>query len=217
MKFPLHAKTSELLAGLKGIEIGAAAHNPFGVDALNLAPKSTFEFYAAEQRRLGNEPTPIDIDAYADKTGLADNSQDFVLSSHVIEHLPDLVEALKEWERIIRPGGYIVIIAPLPSALPSDAGRPLSTFDDISKGVVGEIGTDSDTHHWVFTLESFKAIMDKLCSGRGKLHLELVAEEAVDKKVGNGWFVAYKVTDKPVMKKRTRKSNVKEDTADSDS
>ena len=41
-----------------------------------------------------------------------DNTLDYVLTSHVIEHFFDPVKALRQWHRVIKPGGYIFIIAP---------------------------------------------------------------------------------------------------------
>lgn len=42
----------------------------------------------------------------------ADESYDFVHSSHCLEHVHDPFEALKNWLRIIKPGGYIIATIP---------------------------------------------------------------------------------------------------------
>ena len=44
--------------------------------------------------------------------GVADESYDFVYSSHTIEHLPDPSEAVKNWFRVLKPGGYLIIYLP---------------------------------------------------------------------------------------------------------
>lgn len=44
--------------------------------------------------------------------GIADHSYDFVLSSHNLEHISNPVKALKEWIRVARPGGAIIVILP---------------------------------------------------------------------------------------------------------
>lgn len=43
---------------------------------------------------------------------VADNSLDFVNSSHCLEHLRDPAEGLRNWLRILKPGGYIVALVP---------------------------------------------------------------------------------------------------------
>jgi ubiquinone/menaquinone biosynthesis C-methylase UbiE len=43
---------------------------------------------------------------------VADNSIDLVICQHVIEHLPDTVKTLEEFNRIVRPGGKVFIETP---------------------------------------------------------------------------------------------------------
>jgi SAM-dependent methyltransferase len=49
------------------------------------------------------------------RLGLADESFDAVICSHVLEHVPSDRRALRELRRILRPGGWILIQVPLPS------------------------------------------------------------------------------------------------------
>lgn len=42
----------------------------------------------------------------------ADESFDFVFSSHCLEHLRDPIEGLRNWFRILRPGGHLVVTVP---------------------------------------------------------------------------------------------------------
>jgi SAM-dependent methyltransferase len=41
-----------------------------------------------------------------------DRSQDAVFSSHCLEHIADPVEAIAEWFRVLKPGGYLVVAVP---------------------------------------------------------------------------------------------------------
>lgn len=41
-----------------------------------------------------------------------DNVLDFVYSSHLIEDFPTWAPALKEWSRVLKPGGKLVILTP---------------------------------------------------------------------------------------------------------
>src|SRR5262249_55299557 len=124
--FPEHWLAHELLDGLIGLEIGAASHNPFGLSTRNVASSEGSDFYAEEQRARGVGPAPVDIWALGDRIPVPDRSEDFILSSHVLEHLPNVIGAFLEWDRIVREGGYVFLIVPLHGALPQDLGRELT-------------------------------------------------------------------------------------------
>jgi SAM-dependent methyltransferase len=44
--------------------------------------------------------------------GIADQTIDFVYSSHILEHVNDACEALRNWYRVVRPGGYLILFVP---------------------------------------------------------------------------------------------------------
>ena len=44
--------------------------------------------------------------------GVKDASYDVVFASHVLEHVVDPLSALKEWDRVLKPGGAFVLILP---------------------------------------------------------------------------------------------------------
>ena len=44
--------------------------------------------------------------------GVEDNSQDFLHSSHCLEHLEDPEEGLLNWFRVVKPGGHLIITVP---------------------------------------------------------------------------------------------------------
>jgi SAM-dependent methyltransferase len=48
----------------------------------------------------------------SDLSVLPDGSYDFILSSHNLEHFANPVKALKEWRRVTRPGGGMVLVLP---------------------------------------------------------------------------------------------------------
>jgi SAM-dependent methyltransferase len=68
--------------------------------------------------------------------GVADDSFDFVHSSHCLEHLQDPYVALENWIRICKPGGHLVIMVP--------------DEDLYEQGVFPS--TFNDDHKWTFTV-----------------------------------------------------------------
>jgi SAM-dependent methyltransferase len=44
--------------------------------------------------------------------GVADESFDFVFSSHCLEHLNDPLEGLRNWLRVTKPDGYVIFVIP---------------------------------------------------------------------------------------------------------
>jgi SAM-dependent methyltransferase len=54
----------------------------------------------------------IDIISDATSIPVSDSSFDYVFSSHCLEHVPDTIGTLKEWLRILRPGGRLVLVLP---------------------------------------------------------------------------------------------------------
>jgi SAM-dependent methyltransferase len=101
------------LDGLEGLEIGGSAHNPFGLRTKNMdCDGSSDTVFKQEEIKLCGEALPVDIVASGDDLPITDASYDFVVSSHVLEHFPDPIRALREWYRVIRKGGYIFMIIP---------------------------------------------------------------------------------------------------------
>lgn len=45
-------------------------------------------------------------------SGVADETYDWVYSSHCLEHMKDIKSALSHWWRILKPMGYLIVIVP---------------------------------------------------------------------------------------------------------
>jgi SAM-dependent methyltransferase len=62
-------------------------------------------------------PNSIGVDLnYTGYDGLtlpfADNSQDYIYSSHCLEHISDYKTVIQDWYRVVKTGGYIVTVVP---------------------------------------------------------------------------------------------------------
>src|SRR5579863_7989152 len=183
MKFQESALAHRLLDGLEGIEIGGSAHNPFGLKTRNVDYTGEMTTcYKEEEVRMCGEALPVDIVAPGDQLPLEDSSVDFVVSSHVIEHFPDPIKALKEWYRVVKPGGYLYIIAPHKERT-FDKERNRSTLAElIERHETGKVPETLNDHCSVWITEDFVELIHWL--GWNILHVQ-----DTDDKVGNGFTV----------------------------
>jgi len=100
----------------RGLDLGCGGHKAFphfrGVDNLHHA-------YAYGQRFRPD----IEVETCEKLTDFASDSQDFVFSSHLLEHIEDWRAALEEWWRVIRVGGHLVLYLPHKELYPN-IGEP---------------------------------------------------------------------------------------------
>lgn len=176
----------------KGLEIGASASNPFpGVDAWNLDYPAGEVFQLAQQARAG-AIAPIHVFGLADRLPFADASLGFVLTSHVLEHMPDTLRALREWSRVIVDGGVVFAIVPHRQRT-FDAGRPRTELEhhlaDYATGMSIEASPMAPTSHYhVWETEDVVALIEA-ANTWGLLDWEVEVVEDTDSKVGNGFTI----------------------------
>jgi glycosyltransferase involved in cell wall biosynthesis len=193
----VHGMAWRYLLGYRGIEIGASCHNSFQI------PETTFVDYCDEaednewhavDEGLAGERHRVDVVAEADDLPFADSSQDFVLTSHVIEHLPNAVKAVGEWARVVRPGGILFIVIPHIegwASHPSDKGKaptPLEHFqEDFDNNCTVEThpteeGVEKRGHLHRWEYDGFKKFIKHFFSGV----LEHIDGEEIDQKCNAG-------------------------------
>ncbi len=114
---PLRWVENKLLAqhlSGRGIEIGALWRKfpvprravVFYVD--RTSPADLERHYAHIESSL----VPLDVVADAMQLPFCCGSLDFVIASHVLEHLPFPLAALRRWYEVIRPGGVLLLKIP---------------------------------------------------------------------------------------------------------
>lgn len=88
-----------------GIDIG------YGGDPV-LASSITMDQPPPYTPHLGNHPQNLSGDG-ADLYWFRDGVLDYVYSSHLIEDFEETGPVLKEWIRVLKPGGHLVLVAPV--------------------------------------------------------------------------------------------------------
>ena len=156
-----HALERHAFAGKTGIEFGGpssifGARGIFpvyplaaGIDNCNfdyqtlwegqIKPQGGFQF---DRRR---EPGRQFVAEATDLHFLADGGYDFVLSSHMLEHSANPLKALREWLRLIKPGGTLLLVLPHRDGT-FDHRRPVTQLVHLVEDFERRMGEDDLTH-----------------------------------------------------------------------
>lgn len=118
-----------------GVEIGA-----FKWPVPGIKP-----FYVDCFTRFGAEEVKADYYGHACLLPFHDNSLDYVVSSHVLEHVANPVAALAEWYRVLRPGGTIYMVVP-DRRYTFDRPRPLTPVGHMLEDYAEGTTPCDDTH-----------------------------------------------------------------------
>ena len=154
----------ERLDGLRGVEIGAAAPQSFGLNTINVDREES-EFYRRAQEQVAGWAVPVDVVASGDRLPFEDDSFDFVLASHVVEHMPDPIAALREWVRVA--SRYVFLVVPHRDRT-FDRDRSLTSLDELIVRHREGLTSDEDRHWSVWDCRSFL----ELCAYLGLAVLE---------------------------------------------
>ena len=76
---------------------------------------------------------------------IADNTYEFVLSCHNLEHFANPVKALKEWQRIACPAGALVLVLP-DHSMTFDHRRKLTSVAHMMDDFDRDMQEDDLTH-----------------------------------------------------------------------
>jgi predicted SAM-dependent methyltransferase len=152
--------------GQNGIEIGGPTKffglkggcpiylNANKVDNVNYDSKSFFgDYEAGETFNYHRNKVGHQFIAEATELSSIPNSRyDFVLSSHSLEHTANPLKALKEWNRIIKPGGTLVLLLP-DKRYTMDHKREYTSYSHLLEDFKNNMDEEDTTH--------FEEIMDK--------------------------------------------------------
>jgi len=186
IKFKVSQLANKYLTGLYGIEIGAAAHNPFNLNAINI-DYAHDNGYKQDEIKMCGEYRKVDLISYGDDLPFKDSTLDFVLTSHVFEHFWDPIKTLKEWNRVIKSGGYIFMIVPHLNR--TNDRRSRTTYKELvdrHNGLIPPPLWNSGAHYSFWITED----VIELCT---KLGYNVIDSQDVDDKVGNGFTIVIQV------------------------
>lgn len=178
------------LDGLRGVEIGGASYNPWGLNTINIDIRDDkTSHYSDVSRECYNvEPLKVDIVSKGNNLPFKDDTLDFVINSHVLEHFNDPISALKEWMRVIKPGGYLYMNIPHKERT-FDKDRPRTTLNELierhnnPENLIDS--ADEDGHKSVWITEDVL----ELCK---YLNLNVVEYMDADDKDGIGFTIIIK-------------------------
>lgn len=188
-----------------GAEFGPGSQNPFCLsNCLKIAPSDGIRYiyendlidwrhYSDEQNKISNSIEDIDLVGDMQNIPLSDNSLDYVISSHVIEHEPNPIKAFLCISSKIKSNGVAFFIFPKRNQVDIDAVRPLTSLDefiDFYRRDINPLSAQGShrTHYCVYSLQSFIKLIN-WCNCNVGLGWQIEAIEETDSKVGNGHTV----------------------------
>jgi SAM-dependent methyltransferase len=152
MAIAVHQQPAIALLHGVGIEIGAFNH-PFP-----LSPGAQVSYLDVITPQRAKELFPeidpaglVQVDRIIDLDGdglgyLGDHALDFVIMSHVIEHLANPVRAIKEAFRVLAIGGRLMIVVP-DRDFTFDRLRATTSFEHLWDDYVNGVTASSDAHY----------------------------------------------------------------------
>jgi SAM-dependent methyltransferase len=80
-----------------------------------------------------------------DEVPYSDETFDFIISEHVLEHITNPIKAMKEWLRVLKPGGKFFIVLPHKDRN-NDCHRELTTLEHLMEDFKKDIPYNDDFH-----------------------------------------------------------------------
>lgn len=109
-----------------GLEIGAL-NDPLPIPR---AGRVLYSDWLPPERLLPGSRVPDILSDSESFPSVANDTFDFVVANHVLEHLTDPIRALIEWHRILRPGGLLMLALP-DKRFTFDAHRRRTSLDHL--------------------------------------------------------------------------------------
>src|SRR5579872_5073485 len=114
------------------------------IDNINFASETLWSDASVRRDGGANFRTQYVTDA-CHLSMIPEKTYDFVLASHVLEHIANPLRALKEFERVLKPGGVMLILVP-DKRNTFDHRRPFTPFEHIEADFQSNVQEDDLTH-----------------------------------------------------------------------
>ena len=75
-----------------------------------------------------------------------ENTFQFILSEHVLEHVPNPIQVIKEWLRVLKPEGVVYLFMPHPERT-FDQNRKLTSLAHLLEDENNQVGVMEDAHY----------------------------------------------------------------------
>lgn len=123
----------QVIGGLDGVNFAAST-----IWEGDLQAGNTFRFHGWKKGRQ------FVADA-TDLSRIESTSYDFLLSSNCLEHVANPLKAMKEWVRVVKGGGHLLLVLPNKAAN-FDHRRPVTEFQHLLDDYLGDVDEDDLTH-----------------------------------------------------------------------
>ena len=131
-----------------GVEIGGPSRtgtiiyeNAISIDNVIFSKETVWSDHSDEYKYYDHKTGKVIINDAVNISLVYSQVYDFVFSSHSLEHIANPLKAIKEWLRILKKGGYLIIIVPEKSAC-FDHKRNYSKFTTLLSQYEKNVGED---------------------------------------------------------------------------
>ena len=140
---------SQITNNKLGVEIGGPSYgnvnyiyeNAISLDNVIFKKETVWSSHTEDYFYYRNKKGKVIINDAVNISSVNDNVYDFCLSSHSLEHIANPLKAISEWLRIIKTGGYIILIVPEKSEC-FDHKREYSKFSTLLSQYEKNVGED---------------------------------------------------------------------------
>ena len=139
---------TEITKNKIGVEIGGPSQtgdiiykNAFCIDNVIFSNNTVWSNHADIYNYYENKSGKVIINDAVNISLVQNDSYDFCFSSHSLEHIANPLKAVKEWLRIVKNNGHIIIIVPEKSVC-FDHKRNYSSFSTLLSQYEKNVGED---------------------------------------------------------------------------